>query len=300
MKTKVSLMMILFMLLIGFSSLRAQDEKLEQSYLEKAYFGALYVGSMTKDYYNFQNNIFPLLGVKTRFPVLSGNLYSRLLYNFQKPNAHFWWMKKFSNFEFNLGYFPRPVALINRPEQVSNLGNFEPPCKAVIPGPALGVLGRINSKKIGNDLMFGLYQTGKNSVEFNFGIQQDVNWSIFKKVGISGYRGNQENQDGKYVNGIVLNAELERLSLLFFSGRDADSVKTYSGFVHFALTDKAGIYTHLVHRQEKWQTAEVGIFKILSEKISGIEVEYLLGMGYKYSQTQKSSINFYLQVWWDK
>lgn len=296
MKMRFLLVMALLLLLISFSTLRAEDKA---PYLEKAYFGALYVGSMP-DYYQFQNDIFPLVGVKTKFPILSGNLYSRLLYNFQKPNAHFWWMKKISFFEFNAGYFPRPVAIINRPEPVSNAGNFEPPCKGVIPGPALGVLGRINSKKIGSDLMFGLYKTNKDSVEFNLGIQQEINWSIFKKVGISGYHSNQRNKDGDHVNGIVLNAELKRLSLMFFSGRDVNSIRTYSGFAYFALTDKAGIYTQFVHQQEKWQIAEIGIFKILSEKICGIETEYLLGMGYVYSEIRASSINFYLQVWLDK
>lgn len=296
MKIKFLLVTVLVLLLIGFSPLQAQDER---SYLEKAYFGALYVGSMPGSYYNFQNDIFPLVGVKTKFPVASGYLYSRLLYNFQKPGAHFWWMKDFSLFEFNVGYLPRPVALINRPEPVSSAGNFEPPCKSVIPGPAFGALTRIKFEKFGNDLMLGLYRTDKDLVEFNFGIQQDINWSIFQKIGISGYR-SCKNKDGKCVSGVVLNAELEKLSLMFFSGRDANSVRTYSGFVYFGLTDNAGIYTCLVHQQEKWQKAEVGIFKLLSEKISGIKVEYLLGTGYSYSETESSSINFYLQVWWDK
>ncbi len=300
MKIAISLMMVLCLLLISSFSLKAEDETSKESYLEKFYFGALYVGSLHKDYYNFGNDIFPLVGVKIKLPVASGYLYSRLLHNFEKPGAHFWWMKNFSSFEFNIGYLPRPAAMMNRPEPVSSAGNFEPPCKGVIPGPALGVLGKISSEKLGNDLMFGLYQTNKNSVEFNFGIQQNINWSIFQKFGISGYHSNRENESGKYVNGIVFNAELKGLSLMFFSGRDVDSVRTYSGFTYLALADNAGIYTCLVHKQEQWQKAEIGIFKILSERVSGVEVEYLLGMGYSYSETQKSSINFYLQVWLDK
>lgn len=290
MKAKLLLAVMLFLLISGFSSLLAQNQT---SYLEKLYLGSLYMGSMSGSYYNFQNDIFSLVGAKVKFPIASGYLRSRLLYNFQKPGAHFWWMKDFSSFEINVGYFSRPVAIINRPEPVSNTGHFEPPSKGIIPGPAFGVLGKFNSEKLGSDLMFGLYQTSKNLVEFNFGIQRNVNWLIFQKVGISGYYANEDK------NGIVLNTELGKLSLMVFRGSDISSAKTYSGFAHFALTGNAGIFTDLVH-QEKLQKIEIGIYKMLSEKISATEVKYLLGTSYCYSEVKPNSINFYLQIWWDK
>jgi len=299
-KTIFSLTMVACLLLIGFLPLRAEEETSEESYLEKFYFGALYTGSLFKDYYNFQNDLLPLAGIEVKFPVASGYLCSRVLYDFKEPEAHFWWMKKFSSFEFNVGYFLRPVALINRPEPVSDAGNFEPPSNSVIPGPAFGVLGTIDLESLGNDLMLGLYQTRKGSVEFNFGFQQNINWSIFQKIGISGYHSSRKNEGGKYINGIVWNAELERLSLMFFSGRDADSIKTYSGFVHFDLVENAGIFTCIVHQNEKWEKVEIGVYKLLSENILGTEVEYLLGMGYNHSEIKPDSINFYLQVWLDK
>lgn len=299
MKTIFSLTMALCLLLISFPPLMAEDETLKESYLEKFYFGALYAGSMTKDYYNFQHDIFPRVGVQTKFSLASGYLRSRVFYDFQKANASLWWIKKISSIELNVGYFPRPVAFINRPNPVSNAGNFEPPCKSVIPGPAFGVLGRINLDKIDSDLMVGLYQTRKNAVELNFGIQQNLNWSVFRKVGISGYHSSRKNGNGKYTSGIVLNSELKRLSLMFFSGRDADS-KTYSGFAHFNTSENTAIFTCIVHRDEKWEKIEVGAYKLLSEKILGTEVEYLLGIGYNYSEIKPDSINFYLQVWLDK
>lgn len=148
--------------------------------------------------------------------------------------------------------------------------------------------------------MLGLYQTGKDSVEFNFGLQQDVNWFIFRKIGVSGYQANYKDRDGEYVRGIVFNTELERISLLFFSGRDVNSIRTYSECTNFKLNDNMDIYTSLVYQEEKWQSAEIGIIKVLSERISVVEVDYLLGIAYNYSEIMPSSINFYLQVWLDK
>lgn len=291
MKTRFLSGVMLLLLIGSFSSLWPQDQT---SYLEKLYFGALYMGSMSGSYYNFQNDIFSLAGAKVKFPIASGHLRSRLLYNFRKPGAHFWWMKDFSSFEINVGYFSRPVAIINRPEPVSSAGHFEPPSKGIIPGPAFGVLGKINSEKFGSDLMFGLYQTSKNLVEFNFGVQRNTDWFIFQKVGISGYYANESK------NGIVLNAELGKLSLMVFRGSDISSVKTYSGFAHFALADSAGIFADIIHQQEKLQKIEIGIYKMLSEKISVTEVKYLLGASYCYSEVKPNSVNFYLQIWWDK
>jgi hypothetical protein len=284
---------VLIIFLFSFSlPVFAQEKKDEVSYLEKAYFGALYIGSMDKNYYQFQHDILPLAAVKTIFPVASGHLRSRVFYDFKKPKAHLWWMKKISSFEFDLGYFSRPIAIINRPEPVSSDFNFEPPSRAVIPGAAFGALGRIRSQRFGSDLMLGLYKTRKDSVEFNFGFQQNVNWSVFRKIGISGC------SDGKF-NGLALNADLGKASLLFFSGRDINSVRTYSGSINLNPTENTGLWILFINKDEKWQQIQIGACKLFSEKVS-VPIHYLLGIAYNYSEARPDSIDIYLQVWLER
>jgi hypothetical protein len=269
------------------------QENNRMSYLEKAYFGALYIGSMDKNYYQFQNGILPLAAVKTTFPVASGYLRSRVFYDFAKSRAHLWWMKKISFFELDIGYFSRPIAIINRPDPVSSDFNFEPPCRAVIPGAAFGTLGRVKSQKFGSDLMFGLYKTRKESVEFNFGFQQNINWAVFHKFGVTGY------SDGKF-RGVALNGELEKVSLMLFSGRDRNSVKTQSGLINLNLTKNAGLWMFFIKQDNKWQQVQIGVCKLFSEKVSVVPIKYLLGIAYNYSEIKPNSIDIYLQIWLDK
>ncbi|MFZ5559579.1 MAG: hypothetical protein ACOZAL_02190 [Patescibacteria group bacterium] len=263
------------------------------SYLEKFYFGGLYIGSMDRNFYQFQNDILPLAAVKTIFPVASGYLRSRVFYDFKTPRAHLWWMKRISFFEFDFGYFSRPIAIINRPDPVSSDFNFEPPSRAVIPGPAFGALGRVKSQQFGSDLMLGLYKTRKESIEFNFGFQQNINWAIFHKFGVTGY------SDGKF-RGVALNGELEKVSLMFFSGRDRSSVKTQSGLLNLNLTENASLWAFFINRDAKWQQVQIGVCKLFSEKVSAVPINYLLGIAYNYSEIKPNSIDIYLQVWLDK
>lgn len=283
---------VLIIFLFSFSLPPVFAEKEEVSYLEKAYFGALYVGSMDENYYRFQNDILPLAAVKTIFPVASGHLRTRVFYDFKTPKAHLWWMKKISFFEFDLGYFSRPIAIINRPEPVSSDFNFEAPSRAVIPGAAFGALGRIRPQNLGSDLMLGIYKTRKNSVEFNFGFQQNVNF-IFQKVGISGC------SDGKF-NGLALNANSEKASLLFFSGRDANSIRTYSGSFNLNLTENTGLWILFINKDERWQQVQIGGCKLFSEKVSVVPIDYLVGFSYNYSEVKPDFIEIYLQVWLDR
>ena len=289
------LLQVLFFVIT--SSLMAQ----ESSWLKKAYVGALQVGAIPNgECYHFQNDIFPLVGVRAAFPILSGTLHSRLMHDLQNPGAHLWWEKDLSILGLNLGYLSRPVTVINRPESVSAMGNFEPPAKAVIPGPAFGAMTTVNLHRINNELMFGLYQTGKDSVEFNYGIQQNINWSIFQKIGVSGYQANYKSQKGESVNGIAVNAELQKISLMFFKGVDVNDIITYSGFAYYGLAENAGTFLCLLNQDEEWTKIELGIFKIISEQIGNITINYLLGAGYDYSETRPSSFNFYVQTWLEK
>jgi len=273
----------------------------ESSWLKKVYVGALHVGAMPNgEYYHFQNDIFPLVGVRAAFPILSGTLHSRLMHDLQNTGAHLWWEKDLSILELNLGYLPRPIAMNNKPEPVSAMGNFEPPAKAIIPGPAPGAMTIVDLHRINNESMFGLYQTGKDSVEFNYGIQQNINWSIFQKIGVSGYQANYKSQKGKSVNAIAVNAELKKTSLMFFKEVDVNDVITYSGFAYYCLAENAGTFLCLINQDEEWTKIELGIFKIISEQIGNITINYLLGTGYDYSETRPSSFNFYVQTWLEK
>jgi hypothetical protein len=291
----VGFLLVLLGLLLVASSAFGQGT----SYLERAYFGALYIGSITNDYYNLHNDILPLAAVKTKFSLASGSLRFRLMHDFKTPSVHIWWTKKILFLEFNIGYLPRPIAIINKPEPVSNDANFIPPSRDVIPGSNFGTMGRINFKSDSN-LMLGIYKTNKDSVEFNLGFQQDINWFIFRKLGFSCYHSNRRNADRKYINGIALNAEMKRFSLMFFSGRGANSVRTYSGFAGMGLGKNTTLYVSIVHQKEKWQQAEVGVVRLFSEKVGELPTNYLLGVAYNRPQVESASIKVFLQVWLDK
>ncbi|MFH1259602.1 MAG: hypothetical protein ABII74_07330 [Elusimicrobiota bacterium] len=265
----------------------------KMSYLEKAYFGAYYMGSVGEDYYQFQNEIFPLVAVKVKLPLLSGSLNSIMLYDFEKPGANFWWSKDLSSFQFNVGYLGRPITMLNRPQPVSAGKNFEPPAKSIIPGPAFGILLKKKFSGPNNNLMLGMYKTRDGSVEFDFGFQQNINRGIIRKFSISGYG------DGKF-RGMAFSGELGKISLTFYSGQDRDFVKTRSGIINLDLRKNVSLWTGFVNQDQKWQWSQVGICKTFSEKVGVIPVNYLLGASYTYSEVKPDSINVYLQVWLDK
>ena len=87
---------------------------------------------------------------------------------------------------------------------------------------------------------------------------------------------------------------------MFFSGRDVNSIKTYSGFANFNLVENVDVYTSIVHKDEKWERIEIGVCKLLSENIFGTEIKYMLGMSYNYSEITHDYINFHVQIWLDK
>ena len=76
------------------------DEEEKMPYLEKAYLGGLYMRLVTEEYYDSQNGFLPLIAAKTKFPLFSGHLRSRLMYDFEGLGAHLWWEKRISFLEF--------------------------------------------------------------------------------------------------------------------------------------------------------------------------------------------------------
>jgi hypothetical protein len=188
---------------------------------------------------------------------------------------------------------------MNKPEPVSADGNFEFISTSVIPGPAFGTLATIKSKT-NTKLMLGLYRIGKDSVEYNFGLQQKINWFIFQKIGVSGYYANYKNSDKDYITGLAFNVAFKKASLMLFRGIDANSDITYSGFTAINLTESLVFFTDIVYQKKEWQDVEIGVFETLSEKIDAIEIGYNLGMGYNYSEVRPNYVKFYLQVWLDK
>lgn len=267
-----------------------------QYHLEKYYFGTLYIGAIpaNENYYRLQNDNFPLAGVKVKFPVMSGNVRMRVLHDLNSGCGQAWWEKDmFSAMNFKIGYMPRPVGMVNKPEPVSAENNFIFASQSVIPGSSFGMLIKNSFQK--TELIAGVYKTsGGDSLEIGFGFQQSINFLGLKKTGISGY----SNKNGS--NGVALNAETENISLMFFKGEGINSEKTYSGFINIFLADSVFVYTDIVYQQEKWQRAEIALCKNFSERIGITNVNYLIGAGYAYSEVVPKSINFYLQIWLDK
>ncbi|MFA4833671.1 MAG: hypothetical protein WC619_02360 [Patescibacteria group bacterium] len=276
-----------------FSSFAAAQE---EAVLQKFIVSALHTGSYKQnEYYYPANNVDVLAGVRTKISLTRNSfVHTRLLY--YNPNntvVHAYLEEKIKWASFNAGFLPRPAKMLNTPDPVSAAAHFLPEAKKVIPGPALGAMAKLSSAKLNSDFFAGVYQAKEDSLEFNLGLVKNFSpASLLHKVIIGGY-------SGKGVSGAVIGVDIWRLSFMGFSGMDAKSIRTRSVYAETKLRG-FNLYADAVHRQDIWETAELGITKELSEKISGVRVNYLCGLGYVCSETRSDLINFYLQVWFDK
>jgi len=309
---KAKALIVALCLLFPSSFAMAQGEEI----LQKFYAGALYTGSFSQYYppENYQpvNDVNLLVGARTKIS-LAPNLFvhTRITNNINGMGAHIWVEEKINWASFNAGFFPLPIGMIYKPEPISKDWHFLPASKSVIPGPAFGAMAKLSSAKLNSDFFAGVYRTRENFLELNLGLVKNFpsEWLLRKvtiggysewllhKVAISGY-------SNKGVSGVAIGIDIWRLSLMGFSGMDAQSIRTRSIYAETKFRE-FNLYIDAVNRKnvwetDVWETAELGITKEMSEKFPIARVNYLYGLGYIFRQKQPDTINFYLQIWIDK
>lgn len=258
--------------------------------LQKFYAGALYFGTAPNTY-NIDQSISTMVGIKNKFNLANwGSINTRIRTDFNTSVGQFWYQKQFGQFDFSIGRVSRPVKRLNCSEPISADSHFEPPSKAVIPSSTTGILGVYHS------VLGGVYQDKNGNLEYGFGASQTINWFIFKKVSVSGYKLDRKSNTG----GVALNLEMVRFSSVFFAQQDLNSERIFSNASYLELPHQSGIFTSLVNRQNKWEQIEAGFIKYLTDSLPLVKMNYLVGASYFYSETKPKAVHLFLQVYFQQ